>query len=118
MNKQDLILEALTHLLVSLDVNDPKVESTILDIHEVLNPKEVIPYKKSLEVCANCGKIESEHFSILKYCHEAEYEDFQGDMTQFVKSSINENHSREGVFGLSGSPPSPDTKSSKGEENG
>ncbi len=36
--------------------------------------------------CKNCGRSEDKHFSILKYCYEAEYEDFQGNVSQFSPS--------------------------------
>jgi len=62
MNNEKLILEALKHLLVAMDVNDPKIEGTIIDIEDALNPKEVVPYEDSLiEVCADCGIKELHH---------------------------------------------------------
>jgi hypothetical protein len=44
------------------------------------------------EICENCGRTEDKHFSILKYCSEAEFEDFQELEPQFKpKTNICEN---------------------------
>ncbi len=29
------------------------------------------------QICENCGRTEDKHFSIMRYCSEAEFEDFQ-----------------------------------------
>ena len=39
------------------------------------------------ETCANCGRTEDTHFGIMRYCYEAEFEDYQNLEPRFKPQS-------------------------------
>lgn len=72
--------EILSYVLTQYDKESSFAEDVrvlIKETEDFLNPKEDVPYEDSLEVCANCGRVELAH------------PDIQG-CREFVKSSINE----------------------------
>jgi len=93
MNNEKLILRVLMELL--LDPNPKERLLLATEITKVLNPKEVVPYENSLDVCENpvCGHTENQHDSKgCKTCRTNYHKDFpEGrECREFVKSSINE----------------------------
>ncbi len=65
MNNDKLILRALNFLLLKSQTFSEKEfqeKTEILEgIDQALNPKEDVPYEKSIEVCADCGIKELHH---------------------------------------------------------
>lgn len=96
MNNEKLILEALRNIQHN-QLQDYKMimelKTNIKELDEALNPKEDVPYEKSIELCERCFHVESQHnangcVSCRTHHHHA-YPDGR-ECNEFVKSSSEE----------------------------
>lgn len=67
------IMNTVNHIMVhtcSKDSGDfqKHLIECYVETEELLDPKEVVPYEDSLDVCKNCGKVEEKHAGFEKRC--------------------------------------------------
>jgi len=66
-NEKQILKNQFTMLNALLDMpdlgggNHDSISMRMDETDELLNPKEVVPYEDSLDVCANCGKSLYDH---------------------------------------------------------